>query len=492
MKRRLTVAALLVLAVAAWFRLHDLGRWSIDSDEFFSLVDVQDLIDGEWPEAVQSHPLGFLGMALMARLFGETEWALRIFPALAGLGAVVCLLTLRRDVIARQAALVTAALAAISPWLIYHSQEARFYGPLLLFATLATLWALPGPGRRPWAAVVGFVAACLCHPSAVLLAPGLLFPDLKRLLNWRRSLLLLAVTGGGLWLWMTVGEGAIRDVLVRALTLRPTAGYDAKHFVAGLGYNLGIGTGLLVLCGALAAVRRRSVDDWQLLICACFPPLWLLGMSAFGVSTQQRYAMAAIPAALLLAGAGWCSLRERRALRVGFTVIALLAPLPELYAYSQNGDRHDMRGMAEWLAEHMTPQDILVADEHSAIEIYLWKNERFSEVIAWEAPVSQKNMFGFLRNRREVWVVLKANRMGGVYGETFMEWLSEHFIEQARIGIEPPFLVRHDNRLIVWKRRARITDGRGAPAAEQSPPASQAAPGEPDGEPPTSSPKDGL
>ena len=81
MKSRLTVAVLVVLAVAAWFRLHDLGRWSIDSDEFFSLVDVQDLLDGEWPEAVQSHPLGYLGMALMARLFGETEWALRIFPA---------------------------------------------------------------------------------------------------------------------------------------------------------------------------------------------------------------------------------------------------------------------------------------------------------------------------------------------------------------------------------------------------------------------------
>ena len=104
MNRRLIVAAVCVLAVAAWFRLHDLGRWSIDSDEFFSRVAGQGLLDGEWPEAVQSHPLGFLGMALMARLFGETEWALRLFPALAGLGAVLCLLVMRRDVIARQAA----------------------------------------------------------------------------------------------------------------------------------------------------------------------------------------------------------------------------------------------------------------------------------------------------------------------------------------------------------------------------------------------------
>ncbi|MHC4844874.1 MAG: glycosyltransferase family 39 protein [Planctomycetota bacterium] len=467
MKNRLTVAVLLVLAVAAWFRLHDLGRWSIDSDEFFSLVDVQDLLDGEWPEAVQSHPLGYLAMALMARLFGETEWALRIFPALTGLAAVFCLLTMRRDVIARPAALVAGTLAAISPWLIYHSQEARFYGPLLLFATLATLWAMPGEGRRPWSASVCFVAACLCHPSAVLLVPGLVYPSLRRLLTPKRLVLLLVVIGGGAWLWMTVGEGAIRDVLVRALTLRPTARYDAVHFVAGLGYNLGVGAGLLVLCGLLEAVRRRQGGDWQLIVCAVLPPVLLLGTSMLGASTQQRYAMAAIPAALLLAGAGWCSLQGRRLLLVPVSALALLAPVPELYAYTLNGDRHDMRGMAEWLAAHTSPEDILVADEHSAIEIYLWDEPGFEDVSAWEAPLSERNMFQFLRNRREVWVVLKANRMGGVYGADFMEWLDEHFVEQDVIGIEPPFLVRHDNRLIVWKRKARINDGQGLPAVPE-------------------------
>lgn len=466
MKSRLTVAVLVVLAVATWFRLHDLGRWSIDSDEFFSLVDVQDLLDGEWPEAVQSHPLGYMGMALMAKLFGETEWALRLFPALTGLAAVLCLLWMRRDVIARRAALVAGTLAAISPWLIYHSQEARFYGPLLLFATLATMWAMPGERRRPWASAMCFVAACLCHPSAVLLGPGLVFPSMRKLLNWKRLAVLVVVMIGGAWLWMTVGEGAIRDVLMRALTLRPTARYDATHFVAGLGYNLGVGAGLLVLCGVLAALRRRSVADWQMLLCAGLPPVLLLGTSVLGASTQQRYAMAAIPAALLLAGAGWCTLEGRRVLRVGLSALALLAPVPELYAYGLNGDRHDMRGMAVWLAEHMSPEDILVADEHSAIEVYLWKEPGFADVSAWEAPLSDKNMFGFMRNRREVWMVLKANRMGGVYGADFMDWLDEHFVEQDRIGIEPPFLVRHDNRLIVWKRKARILDGKGLPAVE--------------------------
>ena len=93
-------------------------------------------------------PLGYLLMAGSAALFGLDELGLRLAAALSSVAAVALLVLLRRDAVPLAAAVVAGALAALSPWLIFHGQEARFYAPLLLFATAATLLILPGPGTN--------------------------------------------------------------------------------------------------------------------------------------------------------------------------------------------------------------------------------------------------------------------------------------------------------------------------------------------------------
>jgi len=59
-------------------------------------------------------------------LAGLDELTLRLAPALGGLVTVGLLLLMRRDVVSQGTALVAGALAALSPWLIYLSQVARF------------------------------------------------------------------------------------------------------------------------------------------------------------------------------------------------------------------------------------------------------------------------------------------------------------------------------------------------------------------------------
>ncbi|MHC5210061.1 MAG: glycosyltransferase family 39 protein [Planctomycetota bacterium] len=457
MTSRGVFACLAILAVAGWLRFHDLSTWSLDGDELFSHYDVQEIMDGqEWPQGARSHPIGYAVMAASVALAGPGEWSLRLPSALLGLAAVAALLLSRRDVIPRREALLAAALAAISPWLIYHAQEARFYGPLFACATFATVWALPGPGRRPVLAGGFALAAALCHPTAVLLLPCLAVSLFESGTSRRRVLTVTGLLALAVALWLLLGDRAVVDVIVAAIEREGYADYDAAHFVLGLGYNLGLGIGALAAAGLLAVLRAPRQGDRTLLACALAPPAILLVLGLLGVNVQQRYAMASIPAALLLAGRGGASLAGRPLPALALGALAVLAPLPELVSYARTGDRHDYREAAAWVASNVSDEDILVVDEHAILDLYLqaWPGDRTTMI--FEAPPADQQMQDFLGNRRDIWVLVKRNRMGSAYGPGFGDWLQRHFDEVAEIGEPPLSLARHDNRLVILKRRERV------------------------------------
>ena len=101
---------LLILALAAWWRLAGLGQWSLDGDEVYSWFDVQTLLSGgDWPQGVRTQPLGYLAMAGMVGLAGLDEFTLRLAPALGGLATVALLLLMRRDILPTGTAMIAAA-----------------------------------------------------------------------------------------------------------------------------------------------------------------------------------------------------------------------------------------------------------------------------------------------------------------------------------------------------------------------------------------------
>ncbi|HEX5012151.1 MAG TPA: glycosyltransferase family 39 protein [Planctomycetota bacterium] len=455
MTRRPLLAVLLVLGLAAALRVQGLSRWSLDGDELYSYYGVQKLLDGHAEPGVRSYPLGYVLMAGSAALLGLNELGLRAASALCGLLAVAALLWLRRDAVPAGEALVAALLAALSPWLVYHSQEARFYAPLLLFATLATLHALPGPRQRPWRALLCGVLAALCHPSALLLLPCLVVPPLARRFPLRAVLAATAagaVAGGAWLLW---GGSTLPRIVQAALARHALASYDTLHLLAGLGYAVGPAALLLVAAGAWPALRAPAPGDRLLLACAVVPVALLLGLSLLAASVQQRYAMAAVPALLLLAGRGAVALARRPTLRGALVAAAVLAPAPQLWALARDGDRSDMRGAAAWLARNAAPDDIFVADEHALLDLY-FQRQGWEQAQTSEEDLTRKQLDGFPRSKHDVWVVLKANRLGGTYGADFETWLAQYFTERARIGPPPPLLVRHDNQLVVYQRTERV------------------------------------
>lgn len=452
----------MVLGVAGWLRLAHLGEWSLDGDEIYTWYDVQRMLAGdEWPNGARSHPLGYLLVLACVACFGLSEAVVRAGPAACGLLAVVALLRMRRDVITPRVAVASALLAALSPWLVYHAQTARFYGPLLLCVAMATLWALPGPGRRPRAAIVAWVLAVLCHPTALLLGPGLAAPLLLPPVRWRLlsgAFLLVVAVLGAAWL---LDDGALSEVVMRVYEGLDPGSYDLTHLVIGLGYNLGPMVGVLALLGVAGAWADRRGVGLTLLGCAIVPPALLMATSVGGFSVHQRYTMCAVPAALLLAGRGWEAAARRGPLLGGIlAALALGVSVPQLIAYSQDGNRHDLRGVAAFLAENAQPDDIVVADEHAALEVYLHGTPGFADTeIIEESLVGAKKRHDFLRNRAETWVAVKLSRLGSGYDDEFTQWLEESFTEIHKVGAVPPPLVRHDNRYVIYRRTIRTPPG---------------------------------
>jgi len=449
----------LALLVTVATRAFGLGTWSLDGDEYYTYWDVQQVLAGEpWPDGVRGQPLSYLLVAGCVRLLGTSELALRLVPAVCGTLAVVALATMRRDVIARPVAAGAVVLAALSWWLVYHAQTARFYGVLFLLATLATLWLLPGPRQRVLAGLAAAALAVTCHPSALLLAAALVVrlavgPWARP--RWAAALVALAV--GGVALAEAMGAALI-DNVVKAALRNTGATYSAAHFVAGCGYAVGPGVGLLALVGAWRAARRRDRDPAAatLLACGLVPFCVLLVGALAGVSMHQRYAMVAMPALLLLAGTGWAALAQRGGPAFwAVTALAVAAPLPELLSYTRDGDRHDVRGVAAYLARHARPEEMIVAEERSTLAYYLDEHPAFAGVVGHEAPLDARKMRTVPGHRERAWVVLKKARLPS-YDPVFVRWVEDYFELRARIGRERLPLTRHENILLVYARTRRV------------------------------------
>jgi mannosyltransferase len=159
-------------------------------------------------------PLYFVVAWLWSKLFGTGEAGLRSLSAVLGIGIVPITYLCGRELVSRRAGLLAAAFAAISPFMIWYSQEARAY---MLFAFLcgASLlyWARVrrDPSRRNLSLWALFSAlAVLTHFFAgFLVAPEALW----LLARHRQRITLIAV-------------GAVATVQA---TVVPLAAGDTNH-----------------------------------------------------------------------------------------------------------------------------------------------------------------------------------------------------------------------------------------------------------------------
>ena len=160
----------IIVAVAAYLRLNNLGGDALWRDEATSWAQARGNVFQIIAATVQDNypPLHNLLLAATMRALGDSEWALRLPSSVLGVLNVAALYWLGRLAATRAAALIAAALLALSPFAIFHSQEVRMYALLALAATLlggCGLWLTQRPAwPRALLASLAGAALLYSHP----------------------------------------------------------------------------------------------------------------------------------------------------------------------------------------------------------------------------------------------------------------------------------------------------------------------------------------
>jgi len=131
-----------IICLAAAFRFYHIDYQSVWLDEICSITEADPNI--AWSDletkilASDPHPpLYFALLKIMFLLFGYTTFVARIFSAIVGVLGIYAIFLLGKEIKNSKVGLMSAALLAVNYFHIYHSQEVRMYGMLMLFTTLS-------------------------------------------------------------------------------------------------------------------------------------------------------------------------------------------------------------------------------------------------------------------------------------------------------------------------------------------------------------------
>jgi uncharacterized membrane protein len=375
-----------IILAGAWLRLTGLRRQSLWFDEIDVVVRAQRPF-GDVLRTVttpgENGPLYNVLLALWIQVAGISEIAVRFPSAVAGTLAIPLLYLLARRLGGTTTALLAAGLLAISPYHVWYSQEAKMYALIVLLALLSSLSFVEALERNQplwWAAyVVVTTMLFYSHVVSVLVFVAQSLYALSTHRSWPGRERRWLIAAGVLTLpYIPIALWALDVVSGRAYSWQPDVGLwqltrilatrfavlRADAVVENRGALL---YGALALGGIAAlAARRGRRHAWLLaMLLAIVPPLGLYLASLRQSVFQDRYAIVALPAYLLLVAAAlaWL-LRGRATWPLGVASVFLLlafawGPLRDVNR-STAAQKEDWRSAYALVADRVQPGDVYV------------------------------------------------------------------------------------------------------------------------------------
>ena len=322
-----------VILLGFGLRMFLLGNQELRGDEAFSFLFTQLPIAEVIPELIDQgdphSPLHYLTLNAWVDLAGESELAMRYLSLLPGVFLLPFLFQLGREMTGRKLGLLAALLAAISPSLIWLSQDVRNQYTLAVLFTTAATWLLvkastpstnasAGPRLRYWVLYVllGTLSiyghyyalfALLAHGLYLWFSPGR-----------RRFLMPWAVSGIVVFLFFLSWLFVVMSGLLEAGQLSDPGNPELTAHLVSVGRELVSGSTLRggwtrwLFLGALFFVLLGFADlrsrkpGWAAMLAGWFGGAALsIFLVRFSRSTfNEFYISVAAPAWILLLAAG--------------------------------------------------------------------------------------------------------------------------------------------------------------------------------------------
>lgn len=367
-----------IVAAAAVVRFVDLGARSFWRDEAVTSELVHRSFGSmlsSLPGSESTPPLYYVLLWIWSRVFGSGEAGLRSLSALAGTATVVVVYAIAAELLSRRAALIASALAAVSPLLVWHSQDARSYALLMFFGSLSFLFfvrSLRDPTRRSlglWA--LASALALTTHYFALFaIAPEALwlFVSAGRAARVASATAVVAAVGGALAplalaqrsnaSWITEVSRARRiDEVAKEFLVGPQAPHTRA--ASGLAGLLVVTALVLVARYGRERERRASAVAGGIGACALLLPL-LLSVVGLDYVLARNLIVAWTPIVVVVA----CGLAVSRLPLVGLSAAAALVALAlwidVATAHTPKFRAEDWRGAARAIGSPDTERAIVV------------------------------------------------------------------------------------------------------------------------------------
>lgn len=394
------------LAVAT--RLLDLGRQSPWLDE---VTNWQLATENGFRLTRSGHPLTYLAQSLGLAL-SDSTFGLRLYSALFGIALVAMATRWAQVRLGLRAALTTGIVFALSPILIFYSQDANHYAPILLSGCICAVMtdALLAGERRRWGWLLAALLACA---AAIGFHPVAVFPTaaaVAMVIIWlcvsmeslrprripartRRLILLLAVIAAASIVVM-LSLDRLQDLCKPTQLHGRRAGfspdflgallggfYGAYHHFTAIDALLGV-TGLLLSVIGWRVLATELRRPWAAV--GCIVTVLIVVAPFFIIQTRQyfspRYIIAAVPALLLGVAVMASGIATRTPFLRGasFAAAVWLALFTARFLYWEanrlTGDFQPSRQAIEWIRRN-TPDDTIVMTRHrysSLTTRFLW------------------------------------------------------------------------------------------------------------------------
>ena len=368
-----------IVAVAAALRFSTLGLQSFSDDELFTTWLVQmpfgDMLSNVL-ETERTPHLFYVVEWLVAQVTGTGEVGMRVLPALAGTLVVPAVYLGGAIAASRRVALAAAAFAAVNPFLVWYSQEARAYSLVTLLAavSLAALLAYDRHGGRRWLAA--WTAAVTLMLLTYYFAAFLVVPEAAWLLYRSRprprdALLAVALplaTGLALVPLAIHQANAVGETVNdRGLASRIAA--IPKNFLVGFSVpaeavatavaGLGAAVALVLAWRRAAGAEKRTADVCAALVVACVALAIVAAPFGADYVTSRAVIVALVPAALVL-GCGFAIGRLGLAALAAVAVVSValtigIAAEPRYQRPDWKGAAHALGRAHGWRALLVNP-----------------------------------------------------------------------------------------------------------------------------------------
>jgi len=483
-----------ITAVGAAFRFATIASQSYWFDEATTAHAVQ-LSFGGLLHVVRTTestpPLYYVVAWVWAKVFGAGEAGLRSLSAVAGTALIPIAYLCGRELLSRASGYVTAALAAVSPFLIWYSQEARAY---MLFAAFCGLSLLFFARARRDPSTANITLWTIFSALAVLthfFAGFLVAPEALWLVATARSRTTLIGTGALVAVQLAVVPLAVNDLShpllgwIKEFSLQTRIEQVPVDFAASTLYQTSFVThGLMAAalaaaaCGVLLVLGRDPHHRRGATVAATIAATVLLAPLILAVAGRDYYIArnlipACIPLALVIAGA--CT--SRRTLPAGVPLAALtLAGFVYAGIYIDQHpqyQRPNWRGVAHALGPVSGPRAIVAYQGEAAAQPLAF----YVRGLPWEPPSAAPVKVGEVDVIGSSWQTLTRGLPAGVKliaGKRVDNMLVERFavnptwnLPPADIGARARALVRPapPAPVVVVQRDVRVGPGRGPPGA---------------------------